>query len=335
MTLESFCTITLNNLGALGVLGGSNIFLDDLGALAVHNKTPHSGSSNSQRHSVKMHPMLCITLFILTTLLVPALASALPQAEAVPGGVAVIALGANAQTPRADYGDKRVLVTQEQGQWYAVIGLALGTKPGTYNLAVKYADGKRAQLPFTVTDREYETQRLIIKDKRKVEPNTKDMERISADSVRIKKALRQFTEQPEVVTSFNWPAEGPTSSPFGLRRFFNDQPRSPHSGLDIAAPEGADISAPAPGKVIDTGDYFFNGNTVFVDHGQGLITMYCHMSRIDVKPGDLVKTGDRLGAVGMTGRVTGPHLHWGVSLNDTRVDPLLFLPVPATPAKQP
>ncbi len=275
-----------------------------------------------------------ITLLLLTTLL-PTLGQALPQAEAVPGGVAVIALGADAQAPRADYGNKRVLVTREQGQWYAVIGLALETKPGKYTLTVKHADGKRAQLPFTVTDKAYETQRLVIKDKRKVEPNKMDMERISADAVRIKKALRQFTEQTEVVTNFSWPADGPTSSPFGLRRFFNDQPRSPHSGLDIAAPADADIRAPAAGKVIDTGEFFFNGNTVFIDHGQGLITMYCHMSRIDVKPGDQVQTGDRLGAVGMTGRVTGPHLHWGVSLNDTRVDPLLFLPAPNLTTKHP
>ena len=266
------------------------------------------------------------TLLLLTSLLVPALAQALPRAEAVPGGVAVISLGAATQAPRADYGNSRVLVTQEKGLWYAVVGLALGTKPGKHNLTVNYADGKRTQLPFSVTSKEYETQHLVIKDKRKVEPNKQDMERIGADSARIKKALRQFTEQPEVVTNFSSPAEGPTSSPFGLRRFFNDKPRNPHSGLDIAAPAGADIRAPAPGKVIDTGDYFFNGNTVFIDHGQGLITMYCHMSRIDVKPGDQVQTGDRLGAVGMTGRVTGPHLHWGVSLNDTRVDPLLFLP---------
>ncbi|HEX5673933.1 MAG TPA: M23 family metallopeptidase, partial [Azonexus sp.] len=131
-------------------------------------------------------------------------------------------------------------------------------------------------------------------------------------------------------TDFALPASGPLSSRFGLRRIFNGQPRNPHAGLDVAVGAGAPVRAPAAGVVANAGDYFFNGNTVFIDHGQGLITAYMHLSRIDVRAGQPVKKGESLGAVGATGRVTGPHLHWAVILNNTPVDPELFLARPQT-----
>ena len=244
----------------------------------------------------------------------------------VPGGIAIIKLPADIDPASTRYNDRRVLIMREDGNDLAVIGLSLGTKPGRYYLEAKTVQGKPLTIAFNVKAKDYEEQRITIKDKRKVNPGKRDMERINREKKSINAALEQWSEQDNVVLAFRKPVEGETSSPFGLRRFFNDQPRKPHSGLDIAAPEGTPITAPAPGTIIETGDYFFNGNTVFIDHGQGLVTMYCHMSTIGVTPGTRVNAGDVIGTIGMTGRVTGPHLHWGVSLNDARVDPTLFLP---------
>ena len=243
----------------------------------------------------------------------------------VPGGIAVITLPADADPATARYRDRKVLVTRIDENVIAVIGLPLASKPGRHYLQIKNRQGQSSMLGFQVEDKAYEEQHITIKDKRKVNPEKRDMVRINRETKQIKTALRHWSAQDSVVVDFQKPVAGPTSSPFGLRRFFNEQARKPHSGLDIAAPEGTAIRAPAPGTVLDTGDFFFNGNTVLIDHGQGLVTMYCHMSSIDVAPGQAVITGEVLGEVGMTGRVTGPHLHWGVSLNDVRIDPLLFL----------
>jgi len=249
----------------------------------------------------------------------------------VPGGIVILTLPADANAESLRYRDKRILTTQQNDRTVAVIGLSLDSQTGRHYVKGKTVDGKPFQLAFNVNDKAYEEQRITIKDKRKVNPEKRDMERIGRETGKIKQALRHWSDRSDITLSFDWPVGGPTSSPFGLRRFFNDQPRKPHSGLDIAAPEGTPITAPAPGTIIDTGNYFFNGNTVFIDHGQGLVTMYCHMSEIGVTPGDRVDTGESIGKIGMTGRVTGPHLHWGVSLNDARVDPLLFLPTGEPP----
>jgi murein DD-endopeptidase MepM/ murein hydrolase activator NlpD len=170
----------------------------------------------------------------------------------------------------------------------------------------------------------YPEQRLSIKDKRKVEPNAEDLLRIEREQ-KVTDAIKRRFSEAEPATDFALPADGRLSSRFGLRRIFNGLPRNPHAGLDVAAGSGSPVRAPAAGVVADTGDYFFNGNTVFIDHGQGLISAYMHLSRIDVRPGQKVAQGERLGAVGASGRVTGPHLHWAVILNATPVDPALFL----------
>lgn len=251
--------------------------------------------------------------------------AAVPQSNPVPGGLVTINVGtADKPAPEVLYNNRRVMVLKNHQHWQAIVGIALATRPGRQQIKV-INGGKHHLISFTVKDKQYKSQYLTLKNKRQVNPNAEDLKRISAERKLIVNALTTFTDIDDIQTSFIMPVNGPLSSPFGLRRFFNKQPRKPHSGLDIAVPEGTPIKAPANGTVIRTGNFFFNGNTVFIDHGQGLVTMYCHMHAIRVKAGDVIKQGQTIGTVGRTGRVTGPHLHWGVSLNNARIDPHLFL----------
>lgn len=243
-------------------------------------------------------------------------AYAMPGHDPVPGGIAIVALsGADS----AIFRSRPVMTLETESGTFAVIGIPLSVKPGEQLL--KTPNGAIA---FKVLPKEYAVQRLTIQNKRKVNPYQNDMERITRDRREMDQAFNNFNPiTPDTV--FDAPVDGIMSSSFGLRRILNDQPRNPHSGMDIAAIEGTPILAPARGHVSATGDYFFNGNTVMIDHGQGLITMYCHLSSINVSVGDEIQRGALIGEVGQTGRVTGAHLHWGVSLNNARVNPALFL----------
>ena len=264
----------------------------------------------------------------------PAQALQLPENHPVPGGVAVVTLNGYDSTAKAFYNNKPImLIPGKQDTFTALVGLPLATKPGRHELIVKDQAGNTEKVSFRVTTRNYERQYITLKNKRMVNPEKRDMVRIGKEQQRIRKALASWSPKIPETLQLMLPVNGPVSSTFGLRRFFNDQPRKPHSGLDLAAPEGTPIKAPASGRVIDTGKFFFNGNTIFIDHGQGLVTMYCHLSHIDVKPGQPVSRGDIIGTVGKTGRVTGAHLHWSVSLNDARIDPAYLLrePLPEQP----
>ncbi|MEG0974210.1 MAG: peptidoglycan DD-metalloendopeptidase family protein [Comamonas sp.] len=247
-----------------------------------------------------------------------------PADSQVPGGVARLSLGPAADRPQAFSGDVPVLVVGDAIEWTALVGIPLSNPVGAASIRVQTAAGTR-NLAYTVRDKKYNEQRL------KVAPKTVDLS--ESDNARYE---RERDHQKEVMATFSMPlpsnftlpvpVPGRRSSSFGLRRVFNGQSRNPHSGMDIAAPTGTPIKAPLAGKVIDTGDYFFNGHTVWLDHGGGFLTMYCHLSKIDVALGDHVRAGEVIAKVGATGRVTGPHLHWGVMLNRTMVDPALFLP---------
>ena len=238
----------------------------------------------------------------------------------VPGGVAVVDLGPAAAAPKVTYQGKPVLVVKEQANWLAIVGIALTVKPGNEHIS----SGGR-NLPFIVGYKQYPEQRITLKNKSQVNPAPAQLKRIEAELAVQIKAYRSFSPNQPSNLVLDKPVNGPLSSKFGVRRFFNGEERNPHSGLDFAVPAGTPIKTPAAGKVILVGNYFFNGNTVFVDHGQGFISMFCHMSKIDVSVGQQLARGAVVGKVGATGRATGPHMHWNVSLNDARVDPAIFI----------
>lgn len=210
----------------------------------------------------------------------------------------------------------------DKNQWLAVVGLPLSLKKGQHFVEIR---NKNEKLFFEVRDFNYESQHITVTNKNHVNPSQEQMDRIAREASIMNKAFQSWTEQTPGSLQIRVPVEGPLSSPFGLKRFFNNEARNPHSGIDIVAAKGTPISNPLPGRVVSTGDYFFNGNTVLIDHGQGMIAMYCHMDEIKVTENQLLQAGDVIGTVGSTGRATGPHLHWTINLNDSRVDPKLFL----------
>jgi len=268
-------------------------------------------------------------LWALLTLLIGTVAYAqeLPHTSPVPGGIAIVPLAPDTEpAPVVHFADQRVMVIPRDGQWQAVVGLSLTLTPGPQTVTARDSQGKTREYPFAVQSKEYAVQRLTLKNKRMVEPTEEDLARITREQALIQQAFAAWTDEALPSLRCLLPVHGSVSSVFGLRRFFNNEPRQPHSGIDIAAPVGASIVAPLAGTVIQTGEFLFNGKTIFLDHGQGLISMFNHLSRIAVERGARVSQGQKIGEVGMSGRVTGPHLHWTVSLNNSRVDPVLFLP---------
>jgi murein DD-endopeptidase MepM/ murein hydrolase activator NlpD len=252
-------------------------------------------------------------------------ATTIPRASAVPGGVARIGLGASAQAPRVRLGSDRVLVIREGDEWVAFVGIALSAKPGAkLRVEAEQAGGELERFEIAVAPKKYASQHLKVPPGQ-VDLSKEHLTRYERERLHLSEVLSTFTDSPPATLAMLQPAAGQRSSSFGLRRYFNGRARSPHNGMDFAAPAGTPVIAANAGRVIDTGDYFFPGRTVVLDHGQGLLSLYAHLEAIDATVAQAVSAGSVIGKVGATGRITGPHLHFSVYLNAVAVDPALFL----------
>ena len=239
---------------------------------------------------------------------------------AVPGGVAVVPVPGQEKAPKVTYRGEPVLTRHLDSGWVAVVGIPLSAAVGQDTLEV---DGK--PVTFTLKAKHYPEQRVTLKNDRLVNPNAEDEARIAKEQLLTGPAWKACPAGTVPTLTFRQPTPGSLTASFGMRRIFNGVPKSPHAGLDIRAPQGQVVRAPAAGTVVLTGNFFYSGNAVFIAHGEGVVSLLCHLSKVGVKEGQVLRAGDPIGEVGMTGRATGPHLHWSLSLNNARVDPRLFL----------
>lgn len=205
----------------------------------------------------------------------------------------------------------------------AVVGIPYLAQPGesVISLTVQVKSKTHSmELPFQIEEGKYASEVLRV-DPSKVKPPKKAWKRIAREIKEVKKIYDKVTPKKYWQKAFALPVESAVTSPFGTKRVYNGEMRSFHRGLDLRAPTGTPIRAPAAGVVVMSKSLYFTGNTVLLDHGYGVITLYAHMSKLSVRRGQKVKAGAQLGLSGATGRVNGPHLHWGAIINKVKVDP--------------
>lgn len=238
--------------------------------------------------------------------------------EAVQGGMMV----GNAPDAQSIFLDGKAVLVAPDGTF--LIGFGRNAKAKA-ELKTVYSDGREKTVTLAIAQRTYKVQRINGLPKKKVTPDPAAMKRIGAENGLIGRVRALTTPEAWFKSGFNWPVKGPISGVYGSQRILNGKPRSPHNGTDVAAPSGTVISAPADGTVrLAHADMFYTGQTVMLDHGLGLTSVYAHMSAILVKDGQFVTQGTPIGKIGKTGRVTGPHLHWGVTWRRTHLDPMLL-----------
>ncbi len=234
------------------------------------------------------------------------------------------------ESVQVNWSERSVPFVRSDDSWFTVIGVDLDTEAGAYpaNVTLSYADGRvqTAIQAVEVLGKSFPTTELTVAPGF-VQLSPENQERAARESREIGEVYATLTPTALWSEPFIVPIPGAQGGRnFGHRRVFNGEPRAPHSGADLGASTGADIHASNSGRVVLAKDFFFNGNAVFVDHGLGVYTMYLHLSEILVDVGDRVERGQVVGLAGATGRVTGPHLHWGARILDARVDPFSLLP---------
>jgi murein DD-endopeptidase MepM/ murein hydrolase activator NlpD len=247
-----------------------------------------------------------------------------------PGELVVFTLTmpASLGTPRVKAFDRAALPFQiDPTSWRVLVGIDLDTAPGTYGVSVDAGPSATAvhkTYSLVVAPKKFATRKLTV-DESFVNPPANMQERISRESALLAEIWQRSTPAKLWNGPFVRPVPQEANSAFGTRSIFNGQPRSAHSGADFLSPAGTPIKSPNAGQVVLAEDLYYSGNTLIIDHGLGLYSLFAHLSVIDVRKGVAVATGDVVGKVGATGRVTGPHLHWMVRVGGARVDPLAVL----------
>ena len=249
------------------------------------------------------------------------------RARAVqPGELVVLSIAAPDRAPTITvhaFGHDIDAYKADEGGWRALVGIDLDVKPGTYPVTVK-AGSVHASLDLVVRPRTFRT---LTVEPAFVTPPESERERIANEAKLLEDVWRSSAAERLWHGPFVRPVPQPANSAFGTRSVFNGQPRNAHGGADFLSPAGTPILAPNAGRIVVARPLYFSGNTVVIDHGLGIFSMLAHLSAFDIHEGDRVAAGDRVGRVGATGRVTGPHLHWAVRAGGARVDPLSVLDV--------
>jgi murein DD-endopeptidase MepM/ murein hydrolase activator NlpD len=229
--------------------------------------------------------------------------------------------------------DGNQIAVSETG--YLVFGFGRDA-PLEHQLKIVTVDGQELVKQLTLEKREYRVQKITGISKKIMQPSSKDVARAQKDVKMIVAARKKFTKRTDFMSDFVWPAVGPVTGVYGSQRFYNGKPSRPHYGVDVANPTGSPVTAPAAGIVsLAVPDMFYSGGTIIIDHGYGVSTTYIHMSKLTVKVGQRVKTGDKIGEIGATGRVTGPHLDWRMNWFNAKLDPQLVVPPMPQSASKP